>query len=77
MLSQSYGAESCAFGGFFSVQTNGKVASRYELRDTGNGQWYFVLKASNGAVIARGETYVSKSNAQRAVSTCVELLSAQ
>jgi uncharacterized protein YegP (UPF0339 family) len=77
MQSQSYGAQSSAVGGVSSVQTNGKIASRYELRDTGNGQWYFVLKASNGAVIARGETYVSKSNAQRAVSTCVELLSAQ
>lgn len=77
MQSQSYSARASAVGGVGSVQTNGKLASRYELRATGNGEWYFVLKASNGAVIARGETYASKSNAERGVATCVELLSAQ
>ena len=77
LQSQSYTAQASAVGGVSSVQINGKLASRYELRDTGNGQWYFVLKAANGAVIARGETYVSKSNAQRAIATSVELLSVQ
>jgi len=77
MQSQSYSARASAVGGVGSVQTNGKIASRYELRATGAGQYYFVLKASNGAVIARGETYASKSNAERGVATCVELLSAQ
>ncbi len=77
MQSQSYSARSSAVGGVGSVQTNGKVSSRYELRATGAGEYYFVLKASNGAVIARGETYASKSNAERGIATCVELLSAQ
>jgi len=77
MQSQSYSARTSAVGGVGSVQTNGKVASRYEIRATGSGEYYFVLKASNGAVIARGETYASKSNAERGVATCVELLSAQ
>lgn len=77
MQSQSYSARSSAVGGVGSVQSNGKIASRYELRATGAGEYYFVLKASNGAVIARGETYASKWNAERAVATCVELLSAQ
>jgi uncharacterized protein YegP (UPF0339 family) len=77
MQSQSYSARTSAVGGVGSVQTNGKIATRYELRETGAGQFYFVLKASNGAVIARGETYASKSNAQRGIATCVELLSAQ
>ncbi len=77
MQSQSYSARSSAVGGVASVQTNGTLASRYELRATGSGEWYFVLKAANGAVIARGETYASKSNAERGVATCIELLSAQ
>ena len=39
----------------------------------GDGQYYFVLKAANGELLATGETYSSKSNAQHAVDTIVGL----
>jgi uncharacterized protein YegP (UPF0339 family) len=74
LQSQAYTTSTSAKNGVASVQTNGQIASRYELRAAADGQWYFVLKAANGAVIARGETYASKSNAQRGIDTCVELL---
>ena len=74
LQSQSYTSSTSAKNGVASVQTNGSNSTRYELREASGGQFYFVLKASNGAVIARGETYASKSNAERGIATCVELL---
>ena len=74
LQSQSYTSSTSAKTGVASVQTNGAIAARYEVREASNGQYYFVLKAANGAVIARGETYASKYNAERGIATCVELL---
>ncbi len=74
LQSQAYAARSGATTGVASVQTNGKIASQYQLRAAANGEWYFVLVATNGAVIGRGETYVSKSNAQRGIDGLVALL---
>jgi uncharacterized protein len=74
LQSQAYTSSTSAKNGVASVQTNGAIAARYEVREASNGQYYFVLKASNGAVIARGETYASKYNAERGVATSVELL---
>lgn len=74
LQSQSYTTRASAVNGVTSVKGNGRVPSRFEVLPATNGQWYFVLKAGNGAVIARGENYVSKSNAERAVNTVVGLL---
>ncbi len=74
LQSQSYTTNAKAKAGVASVQTNGKVATRYQLREAANGEWYFVLVAANGAVIGRGETYASKSNAQRGIDGLVALL---
>ncbi|MBI2394658.1 MAG: YegP family protein [Deltaproteobacteria bacterium] len=63
--------------GVQSVKSFGRAATSYQLAEAANGQWYFLLKASNGQVIAHGETYASKWNAQRAVGAVVELLAAQ
>lgn len=77
LQSQSYSSHTAAVNGVTSVKANGATASQYQLLAAADGQWYFVVKAANGAVVAKGETYSSKSNAQRAVNTCVELLSAR
>jgi len=66
-----------ATNGVASVQSNGSNPARYELRDAADGRTFFVLKASNGQNIARGELYASRSNAQRGIDTCVALLSTQ
>lgn len=74
LQSQSYTSRTSAVNGVQSVKANGAAASAYELREASNGQWYFVLKAGNGAVIGRSETYASKWNAERGVNTVIELL---
>ncbi len=77
LQSQSYASKTSATNGAISVNTNGAIAARYTVLAAADGQYYFHLKAANGAIIARSETYASKSNAQRAVTGCVELLSSQ
>ncbi len=74
LQSQAYTTKASANAGVSSVQTNGGVASRYAVTPAADGSFYFVLKAANGQVIANGETYASKSNAERAVGSCVTLL---
>jgi len=74
LQSQAYTTKASATNGVASVKSNGALTSRFEVRAAADGQFYFVLKASNGAVIGRGEMYASKANAERGVSTVVGLL---
>ena len=77
LSSQGYTSKESALNGIKSVETNGTSADNYELVDSSDGQVGFDLKAANGQVIARSETYVSASNADRAIQTCVSLTSQQ
>jgi uncharacterized protein YegP (UPF0339 family) len=74
LQSQGYTTKASATTGIASVKTNGVQAARYEVRAAADGQHYFVLKAANGAIIGRGELYVSKSNAERGIATVQALL---
>ena len=74
--SQGYTTRASALNGAASVQTNGSSSGRYQILPAADGTSYFVLRAVNGQIIGRSETYVSATNAQRAVVGCVELLSA-
>jgi uncharacterized protein len=74
LQSQGYTTRASATNGIESVQTNGGTATRYSVLAAADGQFYFVLKAANGQVIARSETFPSLYNAQRSVADCVELL---
>ncbi len=73
--SQGYTAASSARGGIASVLTNGGAASSYEIFATAGGDYAIRLAAANGEIIARGESYSSKSNATRAVARLTEILS--
>lgn len=77
LQSQSYTTRTSALNGAVSVNTNGGDATKYRVLPAADGQYYFTLKAANGAIIARSETYATKSNAQRAVAATVELLKTQ
>lgn len=73
LQSEGYVSHTGALSGEASVRANGAIASRYHVVEAADGQYYFVVKAGNGAVIARGETYASRSNAVRGVADCVAL----
>jgi uncharacterized protein len=74
LQSQGYSSVANATKGIASVRSNGKDAGNYEIVEAENGQFFFRLIATNGEPIAYGETYVSESNAERAVDTLAELL---
>lgn len=74
LASQGYASASSAAAGIDSVQANGTAAANYEIREASDGSSYFVLKASNGAVIGVSEMYVSKANAERAVASVVKVV---
>jgi uncharacterized protein YegP (UPF0339 family) len=74
LQSQAYTTKASATNGVTSVKTNGAIAARFEVRAAADGQFYFVLKAANGAVIGRSEMYASQANAQRGVETVQRLI---
>jgi len=74
LQSQGYTTRASAVSGEAAVRANGTDSRHFSLAEAANGEFYFVLKASNGQVIARGETYSSRWNAERGISSIVELL---
>lgn len=43
------------------------ILPRYEIHDSTDGQWFWILVAANHEVICMSETFTTKSNARRAV----------
>jgi uncharacterized protein len=76
LQSQAYTTKSSAEGGIASVKQNGVSSERYDVLEAEGEQHYFRLVAGNNKVIARGETYASKSNALRGVDTVQRILRA-
>jgi uncharacterized protein YegP (UPF0339 family) len=75
LRSQRYDAKASALNGAFSVADNGLSAARYQVMASSNGTGYYLnLTATNGQVIATSEVYSSKSNAERARDSIIELL---
>ena len=72
--SQAYTAKSSALNGIESVKTNGTNTARFQIINTVDGEYAIRLVAANGQIIARGESYVSKSNASRGVDAIVNIL---
>lgn len=61
LSSEGYLAKSSCQNGIDSVKDNSRYYSQYEKKTSSNGQYYFVLKASNGQVIGTSEMYGSSS----------------
>lgn len=61
LTSQLYEAKTGAQQGIDSVRANAPLDERYERSTSTSGQPYFNLKAANGQVIGRSETYSSTS----------------
>jgi len=46
-----------------------KLGGRFIIRRSDNGQYYFVLRAVNGKVIATSEQYESKQAAKKGIAS--------
>lgn len=74
LSSESYTEEAGALNGAFSVVDHGTVKSNYQVRTAASGQYYFVLKATNGQVIGTSQQYSSKYNAERGRDALIALV---
>lgn len=74
LQSQGYTSRTSAQKGIDSVKANGAADARWEVIETIDGQYGIRLKASNGQIIARGESYASKSGANAAVDAIQAIL---
>jgi uncharacterized protein len=59
LASEGYTHKQGCLNGIDSVKRNAPYDSNYGRRNALNGQYYFVLKASNGEVIGTSETYTT------------------
>ncbi len=69
LSSQGYSSRTAAISGVLSVLDNAELPHRYDLRDSVDGQYYFVLQAANGRVIGTSELYTTASGARRGIET--------
>jgi uncharacterized protein YegP (UPF0339 family) len=57
-------------GALGRIQQEGwTVAGKFEIKKSKNGQYYFVLKAGNGEIIAQSEQYKSKASALNGIES--------
>jgi uncharacterized protein YegP (UPF0339 family) len=61
LASQRYESKSSAEHGIASVKVNATDDSRYEKKDTHNGEFMFNLKAANHQVIGTSQVYTTAS----------------
>jgi hypothetical protein len=71
LTSEAYVARTGAITGALSVLENGVDPAQYVIKPATKG-FSVTLKAANGATIAFAEVYSTKSNATRAVTSCVK-----
>ena len=74
LRSQGYSREADARTGMLAVRNNGTTRAHYVILASRNGEYYFNLKAANGEIIATSETYVTRTNASRAVTTTIRVI---
>ena len=66
--SEGYVSSSGCDTGIASVRTNSPIDSRYDRRNSSDGQHYFVLKAANGEIIGTSETYTTAASRDNGIS---------
>lgn len=76
LASQGYQSRTGAINGVLSVLDNGGLDVRFAIKQGGDRNYYVSLLAANQQVIATGEGYSTKSNANRGVKTIVRNVAA-
>lgn len=66
---QGYTTQANAKKGITSVKANIAADATVEFRTAADGRVYFVVKGSNGEVVASSELYSTRSNADRALTS--------
>jgi len=61
LTSEGYSSKTSCKSGINSVITNASNDSRFDLKSSKNGKFYFNLKALNGQIIGTSEMYSTES----------------
>lgn len=69
LSSEMYESKAAAENGIASVTRNASDEARFERRKAANGEPFFVLKAGNGEVIGRSETYSSDAALENGIES--------
>ena len=69
LTSEGYESKQSAVVGTESVKSNAAQDDRYERKESGSGEPYFVLKAANGEPLARSEMYSSTSAMENGIDS--------
>lgn len=69
LTSELYITKSSAENGIASVQANGPLTERYDLKDSSNGKFYFNLRAANHQVIGTSQMYASKQSRDTGIAS--------
>lgn len=72
LASEMYEAKSSAENGIASVKKNAPDDSRYERKETKNGQHMFNLKAANHQVIGTSESYTTTAARDHGIESVKE-----
>ena len=69
LTSQMYENKESALAGIESVKTNGFNDAQFERKTASNGQSFFNLKATNGQVIGKSETYTTTAAMENGIAS--------
>ncbi len=72
LTSEQYKSKSGAVNGIESVRKNSVNEGRFEVLASKSGDPYFVLKAGNGEVIGRSETYSSDAACKNGIQSVMK-----
>ncbi|HZH35157.1 MAG TPA: YegP family protein [Pyrinomonadaceae bacterium] len=72
LTSEMYESKGGATNGIESVKRNASDDARYERKESGKGEPYFVLKAGNGEPIGRSENYSSTASMENGIQSVKE-----
>lgn len=68
LASEGYVSKQGCLNGIASVKQNAPYDSRYDRRTASNGQYYFVLRASNGEPIGTSELYTTTAARENGIA---------
>ena len=74
LTSEGYTSRTGALNGVLSVLDNGVDPQMYQVNKTPSGRYNLRLRAANYETIAFTQAYASKSNATRAITSCVNAI---
>ncbi len=72
LATEGYSSREAAKDAIDSIKENAQNRDRFEVREAVNGEPYFVLKAANGAILGRSETYSSQANVDNGIASVMK-----